>query len=273
MYFWKIDDQTIRCLINREEIDQMGFDINTIGNDSVGMTEFLNAIVRNSKNYISWDSGNGIQNYVARALPSDQFLFTISCMLPDEAIDRDLDQIKKMTTALREKISEERIDNIYKLSGEEKEKEFEALAKDLHGVCAGNPQDVQQREDEMKEAPAVPKAQASETTEDGAEQIDVRPHIPPQKILFSHFKNLLDFCSLLSQKYFVASRLYKDNETYVLLVDFPLEMENTAIISFLITAEEYGGECSNQRFDEYFLSEHAKVILKEDAVEILHYMN
>ena len=75
MYFWKIDDQTIRCLINREEIDQMGFDINTIGNDSVGMTEFLNAIVRNSKNYISWDSGNGIQNYVARALPSDQFLF------------------------------------------------------------------------------------------------------------------------------------------------------------------------------------------------------
>ena len=53
----------------------------------------------------------------------------------DVAIDRDLDQIKKMTTALRERISDDRIDSIYSMSGEEKEREFEALAKDLHDVC------------------------------------------------------------------------------------------------------------------------------------------
>ena len=27
MFFWKIDDETIRCLINKEEIGQMGFDL------------------------------------------------------------------------------------------------------------------------------------------------------------------------------------------------------------------------------------------------------
>ena len=27
MFFWKIDDETIRCLIHKEEISNMGFDL------------------------------------------------------------------------------------------------------------------------------------------------------------------------------------------------------------------------------------------------------
>ena len=126
MFFWKIDDETIRCLINKEEIGQMGFDLNELSSDNDLMEEFLNAIIANSKNYINWNTDNGVQNYIARALPSEQFLITISCTFQDVAIDRDLDQIKKMTTALRERISDDRIDSIYSMSGEEKEREFEA---------------------------------------------------------------------------------------------------------------------------------------------------
>lgn len=54
------------------------------------MEEFLNAIIANSKNYINWNTDNGVQNYIARALPSEQFLITISCTFQDVAIDRDL---------------------------------------------------------------------------------------------------------------------------------------------------------------------------------------
>lgn len=43
-----------------------------------------------------------------------------------------------MTTALRERISDDRIDSIYSMTGEEKEREFESLARDLHDVCIGN---------------------------------------------------------------------------------------------------------------------------------------
>ena len=135
MFFWKIDDETIRCLINKEEIGQMGFDLNELSSDNDLMEEFLNAIIASSKNYINWNTDNGVQNYIARALPSEQFLITISCTFQDVAIDRDLDKIKKMTTALRERISDDRIDSIYSMSGEGKEREFEALAKDLHEVC------------------------------------------------------------------------------------------------------------------------------------------
>ena len=34
MFFWKIDDETIRCLINKEEIGQMGFDLKELGEDN-----------------------------------------------------------------------------------------------------------------------------------------------------------------------------------------------------------------------------------------------
>ena len=265
MFFWKIDDETIRCLINKEEIGQMGFDLNELSLDNDLMEEFLNAIIANSKNYINWNTDNGVQNYIARALPSEQFLITISCTFQDVAIDRDLDQIKKMTTALRERISDDRIDSIYSMSGEEKEREFEALAKDLHDVCMGNTTEKEEKEtNETKEAETtgagnvsseMPKDSAKEdmvsskaAEQGGSEQV-VRPHIPAQKLL------------------------YKDAEEYILLVEFPIEMDNSKIITFMITAEEYGAECSNQRLEGYYLSEHAKLLIKDKAVETLYRMN
>ena len=273
MFFWKIDDETIRCLINKEEIGQMGFDLNELSSDNDLMEEFLNAIIANSKNYI------------ARALPSEQFLITISCTFQDVAIDRDLDQIKKMTTALRERISDDRIDSIYSMSGEEKEREFEALAKDLHDVCMGNTTEKEEKEEKGAEKTAagnvsseMPKDSAKdmvsskEAEQGGAEQA-VRPHIPAQKLIFKEFRNLIDFCSLLNKDYFILSSLYKDSEEYILLVEFPIEMDNSKIITFMITAEEYGAECSNQRLEGYYLSEHAKLLIKDKAVEMLYRMN
>lgn len=285
MFFWKIDNETIRCLINKEEIGQMGFDLNELSSDNDLMEEFLNAIIANSKNYINWNTDNGVQNYIARALPSEQFLITISCTFQDVAIDRDLDQIKKMTTALRERISDDRIDSIYSMSGEEKEREFEALAKDLHDVCMGNTTEKEEQEEKGAEktgagnvSSEMPKDSAkdmvsSKAAEQGGSEQAVRPHIPAQKLIFKEFRNLIDFCSLLNKDYFILSSLYKDVEEYILLVEFPIEMDNSKIITFMITAEEYGAECSNQRLEGYYLSEHAKLLIKDKAVETLYRMN
>ena len=285
MFFWKIDDETIRCLINKEEIGQMGFDLKELGEDNEQMEEFLNAVVADSKNYIEWNTENGVQNYIARELPAEQFLITISCTFQDVAIDRDLDQIKKMTTALKERISDDRIDSIYSMTGEEKEREFESLARDLHDVCMGNTgdgekdvaeaakneQNISSEVSFQQSAPA--KSTGSTTAGKEEKQQAVRPHIPAQKLIFENFRNLMDFCSLLNKDYFIPSSLYKETEKYILLVEFPVEMDNSQIITFMITAEEYGAECSNQRLDGYYLSEHAKLIIRDKAVETLFRMN
>lgn len=285
MFFWKIDDETIRCLINKEEIGQMGFDLKELGEDNEQMEEFLNAVIADSKNYIEWNTENGVQNYIARALPSEQFLITISCTFQDVAIDRDLDQIKKMTTALRERISDDRIDSIYSMTGEEKEREFESLARDLHDVCMGNTDAGEKNTEEATKTAqnasssevafqqAAPTKSSSSTSGKEEKQQAVRPHIPAQKLIFENFRNLMDFCSLLNKDYFIPSSLYKEAEKYILLVEFPIEMDNSQIITFMITAEEYGAECSNQRLEGYYLSEHAKLIIKDKAVETLFRMN
>ena len=52
----------------------------------------------------------------------------------------------------------------------------------------------------------------------------------------------MDFCSLLNKDYFIPSSLYKKADKYILLVEFPVEMDNSQIITFMITAEEYGAE-------------------------------
>ena len=286
MIFWKLDDETIRCLINKAEIGQMGFDLKELSTDNERMEEFLEAVVADSKNYIEWNTENGVQNYVARSLPSEQFLLTISCTFQDVAIDRDLDQIKKMTTALKERISDNRIDTIYSLTGEEKEREFEALAKDLHDVCTGNINEKETDKGQKNTSEESISSELSSVSEKVSEAVPfntsdkkqegqqtVRPHIPAQKLVFRNFHNLLDFCSLLNKDYFIPSRLYKEEEKYILLVDFPIEMDNSQIITFMITAEEYGAECSNQKLDGYYLSEHAKLLIQDKAVETLYRMS
>ena len=147
MYFWKIDEESIYCLINANEIRDMGYDIKELSGSHDLMGKFLEEIVRNSFQYIKWNADNGIQTYIARALPAGQFLLTISCTFIDVAIDRDLDQIRAMTEAINQKITRERIDAIYGMEGEEKEKAFESLARDLHAICSGEEADGQNRDD------------------------------------------------------------------------------------------------------------------------------
>ena len=54
MYYWKLDEETIRCLINKNEIKTMGFDVQQLLNDNDQMHSFLDAIVKNSENYFDW---------------------------------------------------------------------------------------------------------------------------------------------------------------------------------------------------------------------------
>ena len=79
MYFWKIDEESIYCLINASEIRDMGYDIKELSSSHDLMGKFLDEIVKNSFKYIKWNTDNGIQTYIARALPAGQFLLTISC--------------------------------------------------------------------------------------------------------------------------------------------------------------------------------------------------
>lgn len=263
MFFWKIDDETIRCLIHKQEISNMGFDLQTLSTDNKQMEAFLNAIVESSHNYIDWHTENGIQNYIARSLPADQLLVTISCTFPDVAIDRDLDQIKKMTTALKDKITDERLAEIYALSGEEKEKAFEEISRDLQEACMGRV-DVEEETQTVDEQP--------DATSQKEEQESNKSDLPPRKLVFGDFSKMVQFCSLLGAKAHLYSTLYKSGEEYVLLVDFSECESDAQAIAFLITAEEYGGKAGDLRYEEAYLEEHGRRMLDGNAIEILSEM-
>lgn len=258
MFFWKIDDETIRCLIHKQEIDSMGFDLQAISTDSAKMEEFLNAIVQNSRNYIDWHTENGIQNYIARSLPADQLLVTISCTFPDVAIDRDLDQIKKMTAALKEKITDERLAEVYALSGEEKEKAFEEISRDLQEVCMGKIED--EAEEGRKEGDARPDVSGQRTV------------YPPKKLVFEHFAEMTRFCSLLNRDMYLTSTLYKMEGEYIMLVDFSACPSDAQAAAFILTAEEYGAKAGEIRYDASYLHEHGSRIIEGNAIEVLSSM-
>ena len=271
MYYWKLDEETIRCLINKNEIKTIGFDVQQLLNDNDQMHSFLDAIVKNSENYFDWHTENGVQNYVARSLPADQYLITISCTLQDEAIDRDLDQIKRMTSALNAKITDDRISEIYALSGEEKEKAFESLSKDLHNVCMGKIDDESLDEGATQQQ-KTGRADEKMIDTDEADQKQSSPSgitLPVRQLSFREFSGLLSFCALLDKRMFLPSTLYKDQEEYILLVDLSHCEDDAQAVAFMITAEEYGAVGSALRYEDAYLSEHARLMIENDAIRVL----
>ena len=253
MIFWKIDEETIRCLINKDEISNMGYDLKVISEDTDQMEEFLEAIVQSSRDYIEWHPENGIQNYMARALPADQYLITISCTFQDEIIDRNLEQIRQMTENLKERIPEQRLDEIAAMSGEEKEQAFADLSRDLYAVCNGDAE--QKTETHTEQVTSVPSSE--------------KDSLPDRKLIFESLDNLITFAGMLKKEYFYTSTLYKSEEKYVLIVQFDKCRKDSDAVSFILTAEEYGGQCSPVHFDRAYMLEHGTELIKDNALEVL----
>lgn len=259
MFFWKIDDETIRCLIHKQEIDSMGFDLQTLNDDTEQMESFLNAIVQNSQNYIEWHTENGIQNYAAKALPADQFLITISCTFQDDVIDRNLDQIRRMKKALNIKITEERLKEIYSMSGEKKEQAFSNLARDLNEVCTGNA---------AKELAKEEEANIQEDT-----KTEKRRQLPGRELIFASFDEMLHFCSVLDESFYYTSTLFKEEDQYALLVDFEKCERDSDAVAFILMAEEYGAHCVEIGYDKAYLMEHGRILFEDNAIAMLHGMS
>lgn len=245
MFFWKVDEETIRCLINKQEIGNMGFDVNEIAKDEHLMQDFLDAIIESSRDYVQWDTGNGVQNFNARALPADQFLLTISCTFMDDAIDKDLAQILKMTSALNHKISEERIRHILTLSGKDKEEAFRSLTKDLTEAVGAN------------------------LSLSKNEEIPTEQSVVSRKLIYQSFDRLVAFCNLINGKYRIDSDLYKIWDMYVLVVRFPDGTTEEEAEAFSAIAMEHGADVSDVLYENYFLGEQGKTMMTGDAVEEL----
>ena len=258
MVYWKLDNQTIRCLINKEEIKKMGFDLNALSNDADTMTAFLEAIVNDSRNYVDWNTENGVQIYIAKALPADQFLFTISCCFPDDMINKDLKQIRRMITALNAKISLDRIEEIERLSGEEKEKAFADLSKDLRDVCMGEiPPDISFEE------------QDEESLKNNRYEKTAESEILSWKLTFAGMSELIDFCLLLDDTSLFPASLYRLKDDYILLMDFDKADDRRKIIKFLTSAEEYGAVCESSELSRFYILEHGERLIDENAIQVL----
>ncbi|MCD8019053.1 MAG: adaptor protein MecA, partial [Clostridiales bacterium] len=227
-------------------------------------------IVQSSRNYIDWHTENGIQNYIAKSLPADQLLVTISCTFQDVAIDRDVDQIKKMTDAINKKITDERIAQIYALSGGEKQKAFEEMTRDLQAIYSGI--DEEEEEESADQHDVVAKEEAP-VEEQQSNRSRLTKTFSPKKFVFKQFSGLMRFCSLLTEKMYLGSTLYKMDEEYILLVDFSECESDEQAVAFMLTAEEYDGRMSDLQHDEAYLVEHGRKMIEQNALEVLCSVN
>lgn len=93
------------------------------------------------------------------------------------------------------------------------------------------------------------------------------------QLLFSDLDSTTEFCTTFGSGRARASRLYEDNGIYYLILDFENTPEGQREAQYLIIACEYGGLIENNAVSEYYLQEHEKCLIPENALEKLRKMN
>ncbi|MEE1227513.1 MAG: adaptor protein MecA [Lachnospiraceae bacterium] len=281
MYFWKLDEETIRCLLDKQEIDDMGYDLRSLAVDEVAMQDFINQIVVDSRKYINWNTDNGVQTYAARELTGDQYVLTISCTLKEDAINRDVDQIDRMTDALNGKVSKDRLEEIRKLTGQEKEEAFNELAKDLYNVVNGRFDEGDQEDDEIEWASTDGRGSANskrggkqegktakgkKVSYSSTVKNEVKETLPPQKLIFHDFDTLQNFCHMLTTDQMFEADLFRMEDEFILLVSFDRIVSKVHALAFMMLASEFGAESATGRYDAAYLGEHGDLMVRGTAL-------
>ena len=111
--------------------------------------------------------------------------------------------------------------------------------------------------------------QEEEDRETALPGTDRQTELPDRKLVFESLDHIIRFAGLLQKNTLYSSTLFKSDRQYVLLVRFDRCESNKDALAFILTAEEYGGVCSPVHYDEAYMMEHGRDLIRDNALEVL----
>lgn len=240
MKFKKLNENSVRCLISKEEMFDMGIDIDDLIDDHSKAEEFLRDVVEQAKDEVGFETTGNAFNVQLSIMPEGD----ISLMITED----ENTKLRNMLSQFKERI-----------------KEFQENVKEAQNGQTEEGEELLE-DDEIIEDGTVSQEDKAEDGEVQSQEVRQYLEIP----LYAQFASL-DICirvsRILSWLGKVESALYKYQDSYYM--KFCLNQLDIGITEAILTISEYSMSVFPEGQGSDIIVEHGTVMLAEDAIEFL----
>ncbi len=245
--FRRIDENTIRCIITEEDMQEYNVEINDFFRDRQKVNEFLHAVVERAAEEIGYEVQHGMLSMQLVPLPKNQLAITFSDK-PEVGLKDMLEQVKNHLGDLGELLPTDLMDQMPELSEDEANEIFESLMEECDKL-----QDSEDFVSEKSKKPAV-KLETSQIF---------------AVMEFPSLKDVEKYVTTISYHGAIRSDLYKETDgTYSLVIE-KARMAINKYTSLCEAAKEYCTKIDYNPARVNFLKEHALCMIEKKAFKVL----
>lgn len=249
MTFKRVNEHTVQCIIEINEIDQMGYVLQELYTNSDLASDFMKSIMEKGIE-AGFNLSENIQDIQAILLSNQQLILSFTDVNPEESINLMLENFLATFEAV-EKVGKDQLEEMLKMTGKEKIEAFQETMEHLKSVAATSRKDSENAQEQ--EAVTLEKGEVAEEKE-------------KYILRFSAFSDLEKFCKKVS--FAIPASVYKDESQYYLLAD-PKGLARKTLESFVFQSQDFVSDIKRDSLAAAFIEEHASRLIEKEPIELL----
>lgn len=260
MEFKRIDKETVRCIINEDDMKEFNIEMDDFLKNRDKIHEFLHQIVERAMEEVNYNPKNGMLAMQVMPLPGNRLAITFS-EKSSAGLEDVLRQVNDALGGNKGANPDELMQQYDTMSEEEKAEAFDKFIKNT----------IQDATDELEEQKYRQSTSKQENKEVQSHNFSVAQSDSLQAVF--RFKNLMDveqFAKLIPLRLPIKSHLYKiekDSMYYLVIQKARASLDNYKKI--LQLALEYAQAEAQSYARVAFLQEHATCLITEKALRVL----
>lgn len=247
MKFRRIDENTIRCIITEEDMQEYNVEINDFFKDRQKVNEFLHAVVERAAEEIGYEVQHGMLSMQLVPLPKNQLAITFSDK-PEMGLKDMLEQVKSHLGDLGDFLPADLMEQMPELSEEEANEIFDSLMEE---------------NDRLRETEEI----AGGKTKKPAARLETSQIFAVLE--FPSFQDVEKYAATISYHGAIRSDLYKEETGSYSLVIEKARMAINKYTSLCEIAKEYCTKIDYNPARVNYLKEHAVCMIEKKAVKVL----
>lgn len=268
MLFVRVNEYTVRCIIEEKEIDQMGYKIDELYSNQDMASNFMKNVFDRAKE-AGFQLAGSFQSIQAALMPDHKLVLNFVDIDPDEQINFTISNFLTAYEAV-EIVGKDRLTEILALSGENKAKAFQEAMIEYQKVINQAPEkrseDLRENQFEQNITAGTQENTSNQNENVKAEEQKTILKDTRYVIRFESFSDVSKFAKELSFQTNVS--LYKEKDLYYLVADLE-GLDERAQNNLIFQAKEYAIDFQKNTIFETFLSEHGQLIMNKAKLDVL----
>lgn len=276
MYFKKINENAVRCVISEEEIQEEGLTMDDFFMNRKKAQEFLERLVDKAYEEVGYVTGTGMVSMQMMRLPDHNLSITIN-ETPAEDIPMMLDHMQDLMAQIHPEMAEDIMDELEDMDEENRlDIARDIINQFLSKLSPGLNADEAKGSEETgltasSEMAAVSETALEKSPAPAKETAAKKERVSlPLTFAFDSLEEIEDFAAANREYIKGTSRVYRDDRKgkyYLLLRRGRLSFDSYEEICQ--HAMEYSTLTARSETFVKYLEEHAKCIIRKDALKIL----